>query len=172
MNKKYSSHYPTLKIVLAAHSGIFAINYFENGRIVLNQEWWAWALLIGAPLLAWYFDANTWLKLTSKEVVSGGQIEFRKPHRTNLHHIKDVRRVRQSWLIPHAGSYFAFYGDDGLLMYVREANYSKKTIKRFMSDLKQALPFAIFDPQYEELIGKPLEELSDFKRIPATNDGF
>ncbi|MCA9356987.1 hypothetical protein H6784_03090 [Candidatus Nomurabacteria bacterium] len=172
MTKKYSSNYSSLITIICAHVAILLISYLERGGFDIELDSLTVSLLVAPLLLAWWLDQKTWLKITGSELISSGQFDFRGSEKVPIHNVKEVRRVRQNILISNFGSFMAFYGDDGPLMQVREANYSLETIKRFMTDLKEKLPFATFDPQYEELIIKNVNELSEFKRTPATHDNF
>lgn len=166
----YKGSYQLTIILILGNVAIVGLGYWDRGT--LPQELWPYLLILALVSFSYYLDSNTWLKIEKNQLLSSGQFEFRAPKSISIHQIKEVRRVKYSWLLSNGGAYLAFYGDDGLLMHVREANYSLETIKQFMTDLKEKLPFATFDPQYEELIIKNVNELSEFKRTPATHDNF
>lgn len=172
MTKKYHSNYSSIITVLCAHTVILSVSYFERGGFEIDFDLLTVSLIFGPLLFAWWLDQKTWLSISDKTLTSSGQFDLRGSEKVPIYNVKEVRRVRQNILIPWFGSFFAFYGDDGLLLKVREANYTRKTIKRFMTDLKDQLPFAKFDPQYAKLVEKPLDDLPDFKRMPATHDSF
>ncbi|WP_299736910.1 hypothetical protein [uncultured Roseobacter sp.] len=172
MNKRYNSNYSAVLTILAMHAVILAVSYSERGELQIGLDLPVLALLFGMPLFGFLLDLRTWLKITGSALMSSGHSELKGAESIPLHQVKEVRRIRQNILVGYFGSLMAFYGDDGHLMTVREANYRTKTLKQFLSDLKTKLPFVELDPQYEQLIEKDLEDLWDFKRIPATHSQF
>lgn len=166
----YKGNYQLTIILTLANIAIVGLGYWDRGE--LPQVWWPYLLILALILFSYFLDSNTWMKIREGKLISSGQFEFRAPQSVSIHQIKEVRRVRFSWLFSNGGAYISFYGDEGLLMKVRESNYSQETIKLFMTDLKEKLQFTKLDPQYEELVSKPIEELPDFKRSTATHTNF